>query len=418
MGADLQALASTAQDFAPNPYQPVQMSYPQHQPQNGSNPYYPPSSTYSNYNVSYAVNSGGNGDSSLSTKQGLESIRNLVMDVKGGMLDARSYNQVGPRMSAIQSSQLPFLGGASMGDFQTGGSPGGVYGPVAQYALPIPDLRTKNDLVEADRMFELMQSTIYDNPQTVAAAGAGQPDAYYVQAMGRQSGSPSGLQLPSAHSASYTPNMIATSQQSNHSATPDLSPPSSAHSYKSENSPMQSTHGMAPATPGAMYPTLPGAASMTSAGYNPSSMAPTSTLGSQVDPQSRRRYSGGRLQKAAPARRITKEDAMDTSPDGAAASKSAISSSSSEAGPVSTPKGPLKNFSSSNIDPALGGASSPSGEIDEKAEEEWIGNARTVEALRKWLKHRLENHEYESDEVSSDEVKMEGPSLYPVLAGA
>lgn len=434
MGTDLQALASTAQGFVSEYHQPIHsglpVSYPQHQPQNGAPQYYAPTQSYSYGNVQYAVNQSGNGDSHASmesTKQGLESIRNVVMDARGGAFDTRSYAQVGPRLSAIQNTQLPFLGGAPMGDFQSGGgSPGsgGVYGPTPQYALPsIPNLRTKGDLLEADQVFEAMQSTIYDNANNIAAAGVGQPDAQFVQAMGRQSRSPPGLQLPSAHAASYTPNMTSQTQQSNHSGTPDLTPPSSAHSFTSGNSPPthRANNGMSPTTPAALYPTLPGASSdATSASYNPSGMAPTSALGAQFDGQSRRRYSGGRLQKAAPMRR---KDEMDTSADGSMAPKSAISSStSSETGP-NTPKvqNRRKDFSASNLDPALGGVASPSGEMDEgaiKANEEWVGNARTVESLRNWVKQRLDNHEYESDGgAEQPEVKNDPPSLYPVLAG-
>jgi len=435
MVTDLQALASTAQGFVPEYHQPLQsnmpMPYHQHQPQNGAPQYYAPTQSYSYGNVSYAVNQGGNGDSHPSmdsTKQNLESIRSIITDARGGAFDTRSYTQVGPRLSAIQSTQLPFLAGASMGDFQSGGgSPGsgGVYGPTAQYALPIPNLRTKDDLLQADHVFEAMQSTIYENANNIAAAGVGQPDAHYVQAMARQSRSPPGLQLPSAHNASYSaPNVAGQSQQSNHSGTPDLTPPSSAHSYTSDNSPPAhcTNNGMSPTTPAALYPTLPGASSdANSTGYNPSGMAPTSTLGSQFDGQSRRRYSGGRLQKAQPLHR---KDEMDTSAEGPSTSKDAISSSSSsEAGPnTSKVQTRRKDFSASNLDPALGGVASPSGELDEgaiKANEEWVGNARTIEALRNWLKQRLDNHEYDGDgEEDQPEVKNEAPSLYPVLAEA
>ncbi|KAK4693161.1 hypothetical protein P7C71_g4186, partial [Lecanoromycetidae sp. Uapishka_2] len=434
MVTDLQALASTAQSFVPEFHQPLHsnmpMSYPQHQPQNGAPQYYAPAQSYSYGNVQYAVNQGGNGDSHQSmesTKQGLEIIKDVVMDARGGAFDARSYAQVGPRLSAIQNTQLPFLGGAPMGDFHSGGgSPGsgGVYGPTSQYALPsIPNLRTKGDLLEADQVFEAMQSTIYDNANNIAAAGIGQPDAHFVQAMGRPSRSPPGVQLSSTHAASYTPNMISQSQQSNHSGTPDLTPPSSAHSYNSDNSPPahQANNGVSSPTTAALYPSLPGASSdAASTGYNASGMAPTSTLGTQLDGQSRRRYSGGRLQKAAP---MKLKDEMDTSADGTSVSKSAISSSSSsEAGP-NTPKvqNRRKDFSASNLDPALGGVASPSGEMDEgaiKANEEWVGNARTIESLRNWLKQRLDNHEYENDGEDQPEVKEETPSLYPVLAEA
>ena len=110
---------------------------------------------------------------------------------------------------------------------------------------------------------------------------------------------------------------------------------------------------------------------------------------------------------------------MDTTDDGP---KKDLFNSSSTASPVSKPLiRPNMNFSSSNLDPALGGIASPSsGEMDEgaiKCNEEWVGNARTIEALRTWIKQRLEHHEYASDEEEETAVKEETSSLYPVLAG-
>ncbi len=110
---------------------------------------------------------------------------------------------------------------------------------------------------------------------------------------------------------------------------------------------------------------------------------------------------------------------MDTSDDGP---KKSLSISSSAASPISKPSARRNiDFSSSNLDPALGGVASPSsGEMDEgaiKDNEEWVGNARTIEALRTWIKYRLENHEYAGDLEEESGVKEEARSLYPVLAG-
>lgn len=319
-----------------------------------------------------------------------------------------------------------------MGDYQSGGgSPGGgVYGPTAQYSLPpVPNLRTKADLLDADQIFQAMQSTIYENPNAIAAAGAGQPGATYVQNLGhRQSHSPPGLHLPSGHNTSYASNLDACSPHSHHSGTPALTPPSSAHSYNSGNSPpaLRNHHEFGgPAPPAAMYPTLPGAPSDHTHGYGSTHMTTASALGSQLNNSHRRRYSGGTLQKAQPLHRGPKvEDAMDTSEDGASKAKeNAVSGSSAEAGPTSKPQ-TRGTFSPSNIDPALGGVtSSPTGEMDEvaiKGNEMWLGTARTVEAIRAWIKHRLENDDHEGDEERSNpaEPKEERTSLYPVLASA
>ncbi len=321
-----------------------------------------------------------------------------------------------------------------MGEYHSGGgSPGGgVYGPTAQYALPaIPNLRTKADLINADQVLQTMQTTIYENPNAIAAAGVGQPGAQYVQAIGqRQSHSPPGLQLPSTHNASYVPNMGGQSPQSHNSGTPALTPPSSAQSYTSGNSPpsLQGINNFARAPPAAMYPTLPGVSSDTASGYTSSNMALASTLGSQFDDGHRRRYTGGRLQRAQPTHREPKtEDAMDTTEDGAKTPKNATSSSSSAKSQSATKPQTHRekaDFSSSNLDPALGGIASPSsGEIDEvaiKGNEMWVGNARTVESIRAWLKQRLESNDYESDEETEGKQPKseESASLYPVLSEA
>lgn len=161
----------------------------------------------------------------------------------------------------------------------------------------------------------------------------------------------------------------------------------------------------------------------------PSNMAPTSTLGSQFDHDQRRRYSGGRLMKAAPAnvRRERPDDAMDTSSDGATTPKNAFASSpSSDAGTAQKKQltRQANDFSNMNLDPALAGAASPSGgDIPEeavRANEIWVGNIRVIEALKAWVSRRLETHDYEGDdegtEASSKGHKEE--ALYPVLNGA
>ena len=269
-----------------------------------------------------------------------------------------------------------------------------------------------------DSLFATMQSTIYDNPTEVAAAGIGQPGAHYVPAnMGYQPQNQSnGLHLPSTHS------MAAATPSSHHSGTPALTPPSSAVSNTSGNSPPSMNLGnhMSPTTSTGMYPTLPGAS--TTQGYVP-------TMGSQFDHDQRRRYSGGRLQKAAPSSlsRSKPEDAMDTSSDGGATPKIAVASSgSSEAslhGKSQSRRG--SKFSSSNLDPALGGSSSPTdGEIPEaavKANEAWVSNARCIEALRAWISHRIDNRMYAEDDDAMDHdhkktaVKAEKDISYPVL---
>jgi hypothetical protein len=80
--------------------------------------------------------------------------------------------------------------------------------------------------------------------------------------------------------------------------------------------------------------------------------------------------------------------------------------------------------SSSNIDPALSGVSSPAERSDsgdsarDRAEEAWIENIRVIEALRKMVQERLDSGKYEQEEgdvsMSGTEPKEE-KSLYPTL---
>lgn len=93
---------------------------------------------------------------------------------------------------------------------------------------------------------------------------------------------------------------------------------------------------------------------------------------------------------------------------------------------------PNSRHQEANIDPALSGVSSPSGNSEgeaarDRAEEVWVENIRVIEALRKLIADRLERHDYEEDmdtdmdeagSSKSHEGKEEEQSLYPVLRAA
>ena len=384
-------------------------------------------------NVSYAAHGGDlNSQASMEhVKQGLQTIRDLFPSFQSGHFDPRSYQQVEERLAAIQQFQLPFLSGPipqAQAIDVGGGSQAGAIASIPQYTLPPMDnLRTKEELMNLDQVVAAMQSTIYDNPNNLAAAGIAQPGAHYVgTGMGyRSSHSPPNVHLTPTHQhAVSTP-------PSYHEGTPALTPPSSAVSMTSGNSPpSMHPHGLSPPSPVAMYPTLPGPSSDNLSGYLPSGMAPSATLGNQFDNEHRRRFSGGRLQRAAPSSIPKADDGMDTSEDGATTPKARAGAMSPKEGnpqETSTQKGRNGPFSRSRLDPALGGgsASSPesaTGEMDEKsarAEEMWVGNIRTIEAIRAWIKQRLEREEYDTADAkkvgSESPKKKEGESLYPTL---
>jgi len=52
--------------------------------------------------------------------------------------------------------------------------------PQHQRSLPLPNLRTMDDLVSIDQFLEQLQSTAYENSNHAAAAGVTQPGGHYV----------------------------------------------------------------------------------------------------------------------------------------------------------------------------------------------------------------------------------------------
>lgn len=86
----------------------------------------------------------------------------------------------------------------------------------------------------------------------------------------------------------------------------------------------------------------------------------------------------------------------------------------------------VKSTLSSNIDPALSGAISPSSQSEggdsarDRAEEAWIENIRIIEAIREFVKQRLNAKDYVKDDDEDEEMSdaKEAPSsegLYPTL---
>lgn len=373
-------------------------------------------------------------------KRGYDALNDFFGDAKRRQIDPSSYPQVGQRLMALHG--LPIHGGA-IADYMpapamvaVGGGHGHASMPQPHYGLPmpIPNLRTKSDLLNIDNFLDQMQSTVYESSNAAAAAGVHLPGSHYThQSINfRQSHSPP--QTAAQHlvgsmgpQTSAAPSMMsATSSHSPLSATPALTPPSASLSYTSGNSPV-SVPGLSPSSrhgssASASYPILPAVSN----GYSShSNTAPVSTLGTNFDNDPRRRFSGGMLQRSAGPR--IEVDEMDVS-EGSLTPKS-------------------KEFASeSAIDPALSSdtvgspsASSDGGEAArDKAEEVWVENIRVIEALRKLIADRLEKGQYEEDDEDTemtepkddDETKTTSPtdeavkpepeqeSLYPVLRAA
>lgn len=402
-------------------------------------------------------------------KRSIETLDEFFGDLKRNQIDPKNYAAIGQRLVHLHSLSAPITTGV-LQEYQTapaavsvGGSGGYSSGsaPVQGYHLPpMSNVRTKNDLVNIDQFLEQMQTTIYENPEHVAAAGVGQPGATYVHGdiSYRTTHSPPRAQLASSHATATTSaSMVPTTVHSPHSGTSALTPPSSAQSHTSDRSPgsysTYSSHRFSPpqSDQSGMYPRLPSTTTHETVSYPVSSgAAPPSTLSGVYDHDERRRYTGGSLQRARPDHHTS------AAPFKTGDGEHTDTHTKPEA------KASPDRFASSLIDPSLHRSNSPDDteaklrhvaaaaqaekeEADREQEEElWIANVRLIEALRDYISKRLEDGDYEEEGSSTPKGsrsliraheytdKMEGvestgaremrqplpvlqPSLYPTL---
>lgn len=381
-----------------------------HNPNGGTHTgYYAPTaqSTSQSYGpVYYNVTNGndtGNQASYNDRKRGTELVDNLFGSIKRHDFDPHSYSEISSRLMPFHNVQLPLLsGGGGMSEYHSGpalmsshAGPTTLFAPTAPhgYSLPIPNLRTKLDMVDAENYLQNMVQTAYESSTSVAVAGIAQPGAHHISTglTLRTSTSPPSMPTGSAH---------MRDAQSSHASTPQLTPGSSHGSHYSEHSP---TSGVSPTeqhhtlSHSSGYPTLPNASSM-------AGQAPSSTLGNHYDHDIRRRYSGGRLQKAAPGAIMKRDDEMDIDDRRSATPKPEVKSRSVSKHMIDPALSGYTNSGSSSPTPT---ASPTGGEVDET----WVYNVRLLEDLKKYVSARLERGDYEEDDARMEE----GKSLYPVL---
>lgn len=362
-------------------------------------------------------------------KRGYEALNDFFGDAKRRQFDPNSSTQVGQRLMALHG--IPIHNGTLL-DYVPStpmvavGGHGHASAPAIHqphYALPIPNLRTKNDLVNIDNFLDQMSATVYESSTSAAAAGVQLPPTHYIH-------HPMGPQVSA--STGTAPPIVARSPHSPSTGTPALTPPSSSLSYTSGHSPT-SVPGLSPSSrhssaASATYPTLPAVSS----GYPAhSSGAPVSTLGPNFDLDPPRRFSGGMLQRSAESRNVDEmdvDDALNSAPK-----ESTLHASLSEVD--------SKEMSALLIDPALANLSSAGQQSDgdesarDRAEEIWVENMRVIEALKNLIHDRLQNHLYEDEadradnQGTKDEYKMMAmaasaeqgdghDSLYPRLRAA
>lgn len=354
----------------------------------------------------------GAGDYGLteSRKRGHDALNEFFGDAKRRLIDATAYQDLGARFGGLANLGLPISNDYSApsynGRTNDYGSTATAY-PVTipaapfNYALPFSELKTKNDLMNIDQFLEQLQNTVYEHPDHAAAAGFAQP-GIHQQSTGvlaeRHSLSPETQYVGSSLSVSglapstlddATPALTPGSHMSTHS-------PMSAHSNPIAASP--ATRHAAP-----MYPTLPSLNEMQQFSYS-SGAAPPATLGGHAYyDDDRRRYSGI-LQRAAPPPRSTgPAHAVDShsrrSSTDASLSKSvrAVEISSPETAPTAA----AATATASVARPRRGTGSSVASSSEASSSsadvrsEAWVQNIRIIEALREYLKVRLQRAEYD-----------------------
>ncbi|KAI1115992.1 hypothetical protein F5Y14DRAFT_408869 [Nemania sp. NC0429] len=333
-------------------------------------------------------------------KRSYEAMHEFFTDTKRRQLDPTSYHQVSQRLVPLHGA-LPIhahsLGAEYLPAPAVVSVDGhGAHAPYQHYALPpMPELRTKNDLVRMDQMLEQMQSTIYESSNSP-----------YIPINMRHSHSPphSTAQSQSAmgahaYSAAHVASPLTAVSSTHSTGTPVATPPSSSvSSYTSGHSPSASSAGFSPSsrhssTASALYPTLPAVPS----GY-PGQSA-TSTLGPSFDTDPRRRYSGSMLQRASAGPRPAVER------DGSR-----------------TPKGPESAISAVSSPSAESERSTEAREREDQAYEIWLENVRTIEFLREYVNDRIRRKDFDAGSIGSGSstegdspVRPPSQPAYPAL---
>lgn len=372
-------------------------------------------------------------------RRAIEALNDFLGDIKRRSVDPKSYIDVGQRFNP-QALPLPVSTGAgySLGGsaYQHAGQPphsadsygngsngaptaaaaqypqaqsgAAAYAPAQNYALPMSNVRTKTDLQDIDRFLEQLQATVYDsNP----VSQSGFREIVYNNPPGYNS-----LDRPTMPAAtqplSSMAQMATMSASSQGFDTPALTSSSVSSHTSSAHSPNASSSHSHSSIDGSMYPQLPSVTGVSESGQY--SSAPPSGLASSFDAFDSRRFRGGILQRAAPGDRPSIdsqamevdetdgsrtpqkladicEDEQTSKPDEIV--DPALREELRAAKPDSITTDLSKDEKVSDMDARKDGTST---EVD-AAETAWTENVRAIEALRNWIRERLEQGAYERD---------------------
>ncbi|KAJ9499225.1 hypothetical protein LTR99_005319 [Exophiala xenobiotica] len=335
-------------------------------------------------------------------KRGYDALDHFFGQVRRRELDPANFHNISRRLFELQGLQLPQIIPTNLAvpAYQPVSVGGGYESedPIQSYSLPpMGNAKTRGDLTSIDQILEQMQATIYENDTHLGSSGVGQAGPGYVAYRTSNSPPGAGSQVPTTAAQNNPVALLQHQHQGSiastaDASTPGLTPPSSAQSYTSGQSPLQ---GHASATSSAMYPSLP-----SNAGDMAYAAANSATLSGMFDNDERRRYSGGMLQRAAPDK---DKDEMDIVTDGSMTPPASAMNKQASKGKGKKEAG---SPGDSLIDPALSAASEvgtpkSEGSKDPEPGEVWVQNMRLIEWMRDLIKKRLDTEQFDDDDHKS-----------------
>lgn len=395
-------------------------SYYAPQPSTGYGLYFsqPPMNTPRAENIGYSAAGAG-----YDRKRSYEMMDDFFGSAKRRQIDPSSYAQIGRSLLPLHGSLSSMPNGhmAPADQYIPQHAPAMVHSgpaptqnPLAQqYYLPMPNnARTQKDLIQLDNLLGQMQDTIYENSSHAAAGvhvhgGADGGFGGYRHSQSPtvlQRGSPTGFPVSNDGYHSVSANSIPSPLTAiSSTGTPAVTPPSSTMSYTSGHSPSPSaSSGLSPQSrhsttvSSVMYPNLPTTLPAVNQGFGHSTPA---TLGPSFESSERRRYSGGMLQRARtiPPIRPAEETSGRSTPK---ASDSALSIGS----------------------PSSESDTSESSREREEQYDRWLENMRVIEALREYVRGRLDRKEFDDEQRETAlrrdpeamEIDAESPPRQPL----
>lgn len=339
-----------------------------------------------------------------SRKRGHDSLEAFFLEAKRRQFDASQYIDLGARFGGIAGLSMGLGGfGAQYGfnnvDYASNPQYQQQQQQQQQQQAPAPpppqqpympsfeSIKTKNDLMSIDQFLEQLQNTVYEHP------GRTMPEQVHAGLDPRLNGSPpqmghGGLAAGSVSHASNTPSLVED--------TPTPSSIGQSHSPASVNS----HYNASPRSSSNMYPTLPtGAAAPHDGhgGFGAGGSVPHAGLANQYEGvENRHHYYGGSLQRARQS--PTQTHAEPRREEGSATPKD--KKEEVDAKPavpaIQLPSDRPESEGRGEEPSSEPRSASPSNQGDPQ-NEAWVENMKVIEAIRAYIRERLEREEFEKE---------------------